>query len=72
MAYAELYLTIARIIRSFDLELYRTSLEDIEVYHVRLVGYPRTIKNPPPGRGEVKVKVTGKPGWAATARNAPK
>jgi len=52
MAYAELYLALARIVRRFEMDLYETTEEDIETYHVRLTGYPRK------GRGEVKVKIT--------------
>ncbi|KKY24987.1 putative cytochrome p450 [Phaeomoniella chlamydospora] len=55
MAYAELYLTIARIVRSFEMDLYETTPEDLEIYHVRLVGCPRK-------GGDVKVTVTGKIG----------
>lgn len=62
MAYAELYLIIARIVRSFKMELYDTTMEDIEVYHARIVGYPRKVKGQKQGRGEVKVKVTRKAG----------
>lgn len=61
IAYAELYLIIARIVRSFKMELYDTTMEDIEVYHSRIVGHPRKVKGQnPEGRGEVKVKVIGK------------
>jgi hypothetical protein len=42
------------------MELYDTTMEDIEVYHARLVGYPRKVRHPKKGRGEVKVKVIGK------------
>ena len=60
MAYAEIYLTIARIVRSFKMDLYNTTMEDIKVYHARIVGYPRKVKGQKEGRGEVKVKVTKK------------
>jgi cytochrome P450 len=33
LAYAELYLTLAAVFRQFDLELYETTREDIEVVH---------------------------------------
>lgn len=60
MAYAELYMTIARIVRSFKMDLYETTLADVGIYHARIVGYPKTIKGQGKGRGEVQVKVTGK------------
>ena len=60
MAYAELYLAIARIVCSFNMDLYNTTLEDVEIYHARIVGYPRKISGKGKGRGEVKVKVTEK------------
>ena len=59
MAYAEMYLTIARIVRSFKLELHDTTMDDIGIYHARIVGYPRKVKGQKEGRGEVQVKVTG-------------
>lgn len=59
MAHAELYIAIARIAHAFDMELYHTTQKDIEVYHVRLVGYPKKVRGQSPGRGQVKVKVTG-------------
>lgn len=52
MAYAELYITIARLASAFDMDLFETTMEDMEMYHIRLTGYPRNRT------GEVKVKVT--------------
>ena len=60
MAYAELYLTIARIVLTFEMDLYETTLEDVGIYHARIVGYPRKLKGQAVGRGEIYVKVTGK------------
>ncbi|KAL5610623.1 hypothetical protein FOBRF1_006740 [Fusarium oxysporum] len=54
LAYAELYIAIARIATSFDMELYNTTLEDVQVYHIRLTGYPRR------GTGEIKATFTSK------------
>lgn len=54
MAYAEMYLTVARIIRRFEMELYETTESDVEAYHIRLTGYPRK------GKGEVKVKISAR------------
>ena len=62
MAYTELYLTIARIVRSFDMELYETTRKDVEIYHARVVGYPKKVKGQGEGRGETKIKVTRKTG----------
>lgn len=33
MAYAKLYLTIARIARSFNVDLYEITLEEVEISH---------------------------------------
>ncbi|RDW78939.1 cytochrome P450 [Aspergillus mulundensis] len=58
MALAELYIAIARIAQAFDMRLHNTTQDDIEVHHVRLVGYPRKIRGQVAGRGQVEVKVT--------------
>ncbi|KAF7505016.1 hypothetical protein GJ744_001470 [Endocarpon pusillum] len=60
MSYTELYLTIARIVRSFTLELHDTTKDDIDIYHARIVGFPRQVKGQKEAHGEVQVKVTGK------------
>lgn len=57
MAIAELYLTIARLARSFDMELHETTLEDVKPYHIRILGYPKKAKCSQNVRGEVMVKV---------------
>ena len=62
MAYTEIYLTIARIVRSFDMDLYETTREDVEIYHARVVGYPKKVKGQVEGRGETKIKVTRRAG----------
>lgn len=59
MARAELYLTFARVISNFDMELYNTTSADVDIYHVRIVGYPRKVKGQAKGRGEITAKVTG-------------
>ncbi|KXG54299.1 Cytochrome P450 [Penicillium griseofulvum] len=59
MANAELYIAIARIANTFDMDLHDTMKDDIEVHHVRLVGYPKKVQGQSPGRGQVKVKMTG-------------
>jgi dihydroneopterin aldolase len=52
LAYAELYLTIAKIVQQFDMKLVDTTSADVGIHHVRLTGYPKSSK------GEVKVKIT--------------
>lgn len=51
LAYAEIYLTIARLVTSFDMDLFETTTEDVEFFHIRLTGYPKK------GNGEVKVMI---------------
>ncbi|PQE19030.1 cytochrome p450 protein [Rutstroemia sp. NJR-2017a WRK4] len=59
MAYAELYLVIARCIRKFDMDLIDTTVDDVGVANVRIVGYPKKIKGKGDTQGEVTVKITG-------------
>jgi hypothetical protein len=47
-------LTLARLVRTFDMEICGTTPDDVAVHHVRLTGAPKH------GTGEVKVKVTKK------------
>jgi hypothetical protein len=59
MSYAEVYLTISRIVRQYDFELHDTSMEDLDMTHARIVGYPKHV----PGKeflGEIRVKVLKK------------
>jgi hypothetical protein len=49
-----MYITLTKLVRSFDMELFETTSEDVETYHIRLTPYPRK------GQGEVKVRVTEK------------
>jgi hypothetical protein len=58
MAYAEFYMTLARIVLTYDMELYNTTDKDIEIYHASIVGYPK--KSSDPDFGQIIVKVTGK------------
>lgn len=60
MAHAELYLTIARVVRNFDMDLCNTTVEDVQIHNVRIVGYPKFVKGKGPGQGEVEVVVTRK------------
>lgn len=54
MAYAEMYLTIARIVTQFDMSLFETTAQDLEIHHARVVGYPKQ------GLGEVKVRIASR------------
>jgi len=60
MAYAELYLTLARVIHNFDMDLVDTTIEDVSIGHIRIVGYPKKARGNRTGHGEVTVKITGK------------
>lgn len=51
LAYAMLYHSVAKIVSQFDMDLYDTKLENIEVYHTRGVAFPRE------GSVSVKAKV---------------
>ena len=53
LAYASLYLGIAKIVSSLDMDLFETKQQDLEVYHTRGFAFPRE------GSGAVKVRVTG-------------
>lgn len=53
MAYAEMFLTVSRVVRAFELDMHGlTSPSDLEVKRVRLTGFPET------GNGEVRVRVS--------------
>ncbi|KAI0120648.1 cytochrome protein [Xylariales sp. AK1849] len=54
LAYAEMYLTFAKLIGTFKMEIHDTTPDDVKVYHIRLTGAPKR------GRGEVKVKIVEK------------
>lgn len=41
LAYAELYLTIATIFRRFEMELFETTIEDVQMAHDFFVGVPK-------------------------------
>lgn len=44
MAFVEMYLTIARLVRTFDMDLHETTVDDVKIHHVRIVGYPKKAK----------------------------
>jgi dihydroneopterin aldolase len=52
LAYAEIYLTLATIVQSFELELFETSVEDVTMVHDFFVAVPRLDSK------GVRVKVT--------------
>ncbi|OOQ89595.1 Trichodiene oxygenase [Penicillium brasilianum] len=53
LAYAKLYLGIARVATSLDMELFETTRTDIGVYHTRGFAFPKE------GDGSVKARVRG-------------
>lgn len=57
LAYAELYLTIACLACKFDMELYDTTVDHVQVHRVRLLGYPRTNLKVGSRQGQVMVKI---------------
>ncbi|EMD86820.1 hypothetical protein COCC4DRAFT_63008 [Bipolaris maydis ATCC 48331] len=60
LAHAELYLTFARVIRNFDMDLRNTTADDVSIGSVLIMGQPKTNKNRSPGQGEVEVMITRK------------
>lgn len=60
LAYAEIYLTFARLLRSFDMKLFNTALEDVQIHKAFVIGQPRISKEKGEGQGEVKVDVISK------------
>ncbi|KAB8235861.1 hypothetical protein ETB97_003341 [Aspergillus alliaceus] len=60
MSFAEMYLTLSRVVRAYDLELYDTTIDDIDVTHARIVGYPKAIPGKSEGTGEIRVNVLKK------------
>lgn len=60
LAHAELYLTFARVLRNYDMELTNTTIEDVQVDRVLIIGQPKVVKERGPGQGEVEVMVTKK------------
>jgi hypothetical protein len=55
-----MYLTLARVIRSYDMELRNTTADDVSIGSVLIIGQPKVDKNRGPGQGEVDVMVTRK------------
>jgi hypothetical protein len=52
LAYAEMYLTLASIVRRFDMELFDTTVEDVTMVHDFFVASPRLDSK------GVRIKVT--------------
>lgn len=57
MAYGEIYLTMARLICTFDMELWNTTLEDVQIHHARIIGTPKYNKQRGEGQGQIEVKI---------------
>jgi hypothetical protein len=55
-----MYLTLARVIRNFDMELNNTTIDDVSIDSVLIIGQPKVDKNRGSGQGEVEVMVTRK------------
>ncbi len=60
LAYAEIYLTFARLLRGFDMELFNTTIEDTQIHRAYVIGQPKVVKGKGEGQGEVQVLVTAK------------
>ncbi|KAK1492450.1 trichodiene oxygenase [Colletotrichum tamarilloi] len=60
LAHAELYLTFTRVLRNFDMDLVNTSIADVQVHNVLIIGQPKLEKDKGEGQGEVEVMVTRK------------
>jgi hypothetical protein len=57
MSFAEMYLTISRVAREFDFNLYETTAADLDMTYARIVAYPKEIPGKTEGLGEIRVKV---------------
>ncbi|KAE8356476.1 Trichodiene oxygenase [Aspergillus coremiiformis] len=60
MAFAEMYLALSRVVQSYELELYDTTIDDVDVTHARIVGYPKAIPGKSEHAGEIRVNVLKK------------
>ncbi len=62
MAYAEIYLTLARVVSRYDMELHNTTLDDVQIHHARIIGAPEHDKSKGADwvQGEIEVKVARK------------
>lgn len=60
LAYAELYMTLARVSRHFDMELVDTTAKDLAIERIYFTGFPRLTSGRTNGEAEVKVKITRK------------
>ncbi|KAB8075740.1 Trichodiene oxygenase [Aspergillus leporis] len=60
MSFAEMFLALSRVVQAYDVELYDTTIDDIDVTHARIVGYPKAIPGKTEGTGEIRVKVVKK------------
>ena len=60
LAYTEIYLTFARLLRGFEMDLFNTTFEDIQIHKAFILGQPKIVKGKGEGQGEVKVVVSAK------------
>lgn len=60
LAYAELYMTLTRLCRQFDVELVDATAKSVAIERVHFTGYPRLTSGGTNSDAEVKVKVTHK------------
>lgn len=60
LAVTEVFATLSRVVTTFDMELYETTVSDVGMDYVRGIGYPRKPKGPRNQRGQVIVKVNGR------------
>ncbi|KEY67210.1 Sat11 [Stachybotrys chartarum IBT 7711] len=60
MSFAEMYLTISRVARAYNFELYETTAADLDMTYARIVPYPKEIPGKTEGLGEIRVKIVGK------------
>ncbi|CZR52405.1 related to cytochrome P450 CYP3/CYP5/CYP6/CYP9 subfamilies [Phialocephala subalpina] len=50
----KIYLTLAKVVQRFDIELFETTEKDVDVYHIRLTNFPKD------SNGEIKVKINNR------------
>lgn len=61
---SEMYLTMVKLVRTFEMEIRGTTTEHIKIHHARMIAYPKKEKNATNIRGEIIVKVTGRASMA--------
>lgn len=58
-------MTIARVVRTFEMNLCGSTVEDVRIHYIRVIGFPKKAKNAVNPLGEIMVKVTGRAGLIA-------